>query len=151
MPTPIFPFSSKPERNTQTCASRPKNLGSGGPSRSSRQQIGKNESIPLYNLPSPHRYLRPEHRPRIRKRVELAVFPARIDAARKRPEQFPVKAPSRKPAIELSRIDARQKRRQAARDHIFGQLPRLFPPQRENREHPAARKLLFPVRPNILQ
>ena len=105
----------------------------------SRQQIGEDESISLDNFAKGDRYLRAEHRPGACECMELSVFTARIDISRKSREQIFVEASSSKPAIHLARIDARQKRGQAARNHTLSQLASVPPPQREDRSDPTGR------------
>lgn len=105
----------------------------------SRQQIGEDESISLDNFAKGDRYLRAEHRPGACECMELSVFTARIDISRKSREEIFVEASSSKPAIQLARIDARQKRGQAARNHTLGELASVPPPQREDGSHPTGR------------
>jgi len=124
---------------------------SGCPSRRLRQKIGENKSIAFHNLADCNRYSGAEHWSRGRESMELSVFAARIDMARKSREQISVKVASGKHAIKLTRIDARQIRRQTPPQPCLPRAGACPCPTAGKRESSHTSRAAFPGRPERLR
>src|ERR1700693_3694261 len=103
--------------------------------RGLRKKVGKHESVSFYNFARRYRYASRKHRSVIHKTVKLSVLTAGIHIRRKRPQKFRIEFSSGKRAVEFARVNASSIRRKPARNHFFGELPRIAHPQRENSRH----------------
>ncbi len=94
---------------------------------------------------------RREHRSGADCRMELAVFPARVDASGKTPQEGSVERSPGIAPVEPLEIDADEMRNDSAGDHIAGQRTRVPPPQRKQPLHAGARQQAFAVAPDVFK
>src|SRR5271163_996032 len=113
------------------------------------KKVRKYEPVSLHNLPGSNSYAVLEHRPTICERMKLPVFAAWVHISRKLTQKTHIEPSSGERAVKLARIHARHVSRKTVHDHFFGKLPRIVQPQRKNRSHLAAGKLLLTIRANV--
>jgi hypothetical protein len=119
--------------------------------RSIGKQIGIGEAVALDPFPDMDGDGCGEHRSGGDRRMELAVFPARVDAGGKTTQEGSVERSPGIAPVEPSEVDADKMRNNSAGDHVTGQRTRVPPPEREQPLHAGARQQAFSIGPDVLE
>ena len=83
--------------------------------------------------------------------MELPALAAGVDGCRQFVKQCGIELAARKRSVENFRVHASEARPQAARDHLLGEWSGVGPEQWKQRTQTAARELLFPIPPDVLE